>query len=656
MTQVLSLLFPTATPLALAAGADAATADPEAVFAALMAEGPSGHSTEGDLADPAALYPEGGPPSALPQPVRAMPLAEVPLPDPGALPFPAALPAAPPIGFDSLDLPRDTPLSAETETQSDAPLAAAPEVPAPLGVPPLIAALPGGSPAAQANPDPAKLRFESLSAGAETTRQIAPPDPAQPGLSALAVPAKAASPEVPATPRAAALPVPSLAAPSDGTAVPSVPMPPALAADNPAAGPGPVALTAIPVPQRETDALVPIEVLPRAEASPKPQDPVPPPGQPDAAHHRNTAPDRPEAPAPRALRAQTVAVGAGDRPAPSGPQPPPAALAVGSDPADPAPKSGLPTAGALPDTTPILPEQSLVAPRQPEDRPLAVAPGHLSPKDGANPAPDVAPAPDAAVAAGSRLSGEEGLLRAIWLADPEPVAAPALPALTTPLGTAPSPPVIPAPPKVVAPLADESPRDRAVGQDTVARPVTAAPPSSAPAVPTPDQAPVLPAEPVLILDLQPRNALAAKVELTSSAPPSAPPGPPPVSLQVAQAVTASGASVTELTLNPEELGRVRIDLHSDGDRLTMVVSAERPETLDLLRRHSDQLVQDLRGSGHQGLDLSFSRWTGQGGDQRALPQPPAALDDATPFHPPDRTDRPAAQPVPAPSSGLYLRI
>ncbi len=132
--------------------------------------------------------------------------------------------------------------------------------------------------------------------------------------------------------------------------------------------------------------------------------------------------------------------------------------------------------------------------------------------------------------------------------------------------------------------------------------------------------------------------------------------PPPVPLQVAQAVTASGGAVTELTLAPEELGRVRIDLRSDGDRLTMVVSAERPETLDLLRRHSDQLVQDLRGSGHQGLDLSFSRWTGQGGDQRTLPQPTAVMDDDTPSPPPDRNDRPAAQPAAALSSGLYLRI
>jgi hypothetical protein len=41
--------------------------------------------------------------------------------------------------------------------------------------------------------------------------------------------------------------------------------------------------------------------------------------------------------------------------------------------------------------------------------------------------------------------------------------------------------------------------------------------------------------------------------------------------------------------------------------------AERPETLDLLRRHVDSLAADLRDLGYSGLEFSFSK---EGDDRR----------------------------------------
>lgn len=129
--------------------------------------------------------------------------------------------------------------------------------------------------------------------------------------------------------------------------------------------------------------------------------------------------------------------------------------------------------------------------------------------------------------------------------------------------------------------------------------------------------------------------------------------PPSAPVQIVQAVTGSGDAVTELRLSPEELGHVRIDLRSDGDRLVMTVSAERRDTLDLLRRHADQLSAEMRAAGHQGLDLSFSRWDGPGTDDRPQAASPTRPDDTAPATVTHSTE-PTRPPLPV--TGLYLRI
>ncbi len=65
----------------------------------------------------------------------------------------------------------------------------------------------------------------------------------------------------------------------------------------------------------------------------------------------------------------------------------------------------------------------------------------------------------------------------------------------------------------------------------------------------------------------------------------------------------------ELSLNPEELGRVRMSMASTDQGLVMHITSERPETLDLLRRNIDQLHRDLSDLGYTRVDFTF-------GDQR----------------------------------------
>lgn len=59
-----------------------------------------------------------------------------------------------------------------------------------------------------------------------------------------------------------------------------------------------------------------------------------------------------------------------------------------------------------------------------------------------------------------------------------------------------------------------------------------------------------------------------------------------------------GANVTEFTLNPPELGRVRMTLEtSRTGALALTIVAERPEVADFMRRHSPALIQEFLREG-----------------------------------------------------------
>ncbi|MEQ8829270.1 MAG: flagellar hook-length control protein FliK [Alphaproteobacteria bacterium] len=91
--------------------------------------------------------------------------------------------------------------------------------------------------------------------------------------------------------------------------------------------------------------------------------------------------------------------------------------------------------------------------------------------------------------------------------------------------------------------------------------------------------------------------------------------PPPVPAHVVadqvavniQKGVAQGQDRITVQLRPQELGKVEIKMEMSHDgKMTAVVSAERPETLDMLRQDSRSLVQALNDAGMQADENSLS--------------------------------------------------
>lgn len=112
-----------------------------------------------------------------------------------------------------------------------------------------------------------------------------------------------------------------------------------------------------------------------------------------------------------------------------------------------------------------------------------------------------------------------------------------------------------------------------------------------------------------------------------------------VAYQLAEAVARGTGRPVDLTLNPQELGRVRLSMTMADGAIAMTIIAERPETLDLMRRHIDQLAQDFRDLGYGNIQFSFGQYRQGGGDDNQ-PQPPRSQVDAPemPSPPPPAQD------------------
>jgi len=88
--------------------------------------------------------------------------------------------------------------------------------------------------------------------------------------------------------------------------------------------------------------------------------------------------------------------------------------------------------------------------------------------------------------------------------------------------------------------------------------------------------------------------------------------------QLAASLTDLSGRSVEVTLAPEELGRVTMTIASGDGGLTLTLVAERPETLDLMRRNIDQLAQEFRDLGFGTLNFAFSH---DGKAQQGAPEP-----------------------------------
>lgn len=121
-------------------------------------------------------------------------------------------------------------------------------------------------------------------------------------------------------------------------------------------------------------------------------------------------------------------------------------------------------------------------------------------------------------------------------------------------------------------------------------------------------------------------------------------GAPPQVSQISAAIRGSTDPTFDIHLSPAELGKVRITLTPSDTGIIVSVLADRPETLDLLRRHADLLAQDFREMGYESAAFSF----GAGGQSDAggrqgtdKPVPQGAQEEAAPV------DRDAAAEHPA---------
>ena len=116
---------------------------------------------------------------------------------------------------------------------------------------------------------------------------------------------------------------------------------------------------------------------------------------------------------------------------------------------------------------------------------------------------------------------------------------------------------------------------------------------------------------------------------------------------VARGAVAQIAEAARLPMDGsvEELGCVKLSMVPGEAGLVVQILAERPETLDLLRRHVDMLSADLRDLGYSGLDFSFGHEGQNGADQ--------ATAEAAGGQTATASGRPA-QAVPSPRTGAML--
>jgi flagellar hook-length control protein FliK len=87
--------------------------------------------------------------------------------------------------------------------------------------------------------------------------------------------------------------------------------------------------------------------------------------------------------------------------------------------------------------------------------------------------------------------------------------------------------------------------------------------------------------------------------------------PPTALRQIVEIAEQMPSRPVEITLDPKELGRVRLSVSPTETGIMLSVLAERPETLDLLRRHIAVLGQQFQDLGYDDVAFSFN-----GGDAR----------------------------------------
>lgn len=163
-------------------------------------------------------------------------------------------------------------------------------------------------------------------------------------------------------------------------------------------------------------------------------------------------------------------------------------------------------------------------------------------------------------------------------------------------------------------------------------------PASGPTVPAPPLSSDIVTSLRWIADPAPPRPIAMPPQAAPPMPQPAPETPlPPANAAAAEpaAPAPSPAGETELALDLAELGPVRLRIRDRRGRLALHVLADHPATLDLLRRHADELTGALQEAGLSGASLTWGR----------APRPAPTTDAPSPDVPA------AASPTPSASTG-----
>ena len=97
-------------------------------------------------------------------------------------------------------------------------------------------------------------------------------------------------------------------------------------------------------------------------------------------------------------------------------------------------------------------------------------------------------------------------------------------------------------------------------------------------------------------------------EPTANSAPASAPLARAASRQIIDSIRFPMDGTIEIKLSPEELGRVKLSMApGEAGAMTIQLTVERAETLELLRRFADLLAGDLRDAGYSGLQFSFNR-------------------------------------------------
>lgn len=126
-----------------------------------------------------------------------------------------------------------------------------------------------------------------------------------------------------------------------------------------------------------------------------------------------------------------------------------------------------------------------------------------------------------------------------------------------------------------------------------------------------------------------------RVEVARTEQPSRWEGMRGIGSQLVEAIRQGRDGTIEVSLVPEELGRLKLSLLGNEMSLHVVVQADRSDTQELIRRHIGHLQQEFLALGYRDVSFAFGQQGGQdhGQDFAETSAPPSAPGDTGPETP-----------------------